>query len=66
MRRSVARRLCPLGHRHSKCGLRARTPLYRIPLTHDHRRLRLQWANQHRDWRAVWQHVVFSDESRFN
>ncbi|KFM59437.1 Transposable element Tc1 transposase, partial [Stegodyphus mimosarum] len=49
-----------------QCGLRARTPLYRIPLTHDHRRLRLQWANQHRDWRADWQHVVFSDESRFN
>ena len=47
-------------------GLRARTPLYRIPLTLNHRRLRLQWANQHRDWRADWQHVVFSDESRFN
>ena len=47
-------------------GLRTRTPLYRIPLTLNHRRLRLKWANQHRDWRADWQHVVFSDESRFN
>ncbi|GFS71848.1 transposable element Tc1 transposase [Trichonephila clavipes] len=39
-------------------GLRARIPLYRIPLT--------QWANVHRSWRANWQQVVFSDESRFN
>ncbi|XP_042895726.1 uncharacterized protein [Parasteatoda tepidariorum] len=30
-------------------GLRAKTPLYRIPLTLSNRRLRLQWANQHRD-----------------
>ncbi|GFW50944.1 transposable element Tcb1 transposase [Trichonephila clavipes] len=26
----------------------------------------LQWANVHRSWRAEWQQVVFSDESRFN
>ncbi|GFY24274.1 transposable element Tc1 transposase [Trichonephila clavipes] len=42
-------------------GLRAR-----IPLTQNHRRLRLHWANVHRSWRADWQQVVFSDESRFN
>lgn len=47
-------------------GLRVRTPLYRIPLTQNHRRMRLQWAHEHRDWRADWQQVVFSDESRFN
>lgn len=47
-------------------GLRARVPLYRIPLTQNHRRLRLQWANVRRRWRADWQQVVFSDESRFN
>nr|XP_042910796.1 uncharacterized protein LOC107441252 [Parasteatoda tepidariorum] len=47
-------------------GLRARVPLYRIPLTADHRRLRRQWALEHRDWRADWHQVVFSDESRFN
>ncbi|GFW22669.1 transposable element Tc1 transposase [Trichonephila clavipes] len=40
--------------------------LYRIPLTQNHRHLRLQWANVHRSWRADWQQVVFSDESRFN
>ncbi|GFW44209.1 transposable element Tc1 transposase [Trichonephila clavipes] len=48
------------------CGLRARIPLYRIPLTQNHRRLRLHWANVHRSWRADWQQVVFSDKSRFN
>lgn len=47
-------------------GLRARVPLYRIPLTANHRRLRRQWALEHRDWRADWHQVVFSDESRFN
>ncbi|GFW51593.1 transposable element Tc1 transposase [Trichonephila clavipes] len=47
-------------------GLRARIPLYRIPLTQNHRRLRLHWANVHRSWRADWQQVVFSDKSHFN
>ncbi|GFX44888.1 uncharacterized protein TNCV_3429371 [Trichonephila clavipes] len=47
-------------------GLRARVPLYRIPLTSNHRRLRLQWAHEHRVWQADWHQVVFSDESRFN
>ncbi|GFT92600.1 transposable element Tc1 transposase [Trichonephila clavipes] len=37
-----------------------------IPLTQNHHRLRLQWANVHRSWRANWQYVVFSDKSRFN
>ncbi|GFX19304.1 transposable element Tc1 transposase [Trichonephila clavipes] len=47
-------------------GLRARVPLYRIPLTANLRRLRLQWAHEHRAWQADWHQVVFSDESRFN
>ncbi|GFV53029.1 transposable element Tcb2 transposase [Trichonephila clavipes] len=38
---SIRRRLLHL-------GLRARVPLYRIPLTANHRRLRLQWAHEHR------------------
>ncbi|GFV79588.1 transposable element Tcb2 transposase [Trichonephila clavipes] len=38
---SIRRRLT---HR----GLRARVPLYRIPLTANHRRLRLQWAHEQR------------------
>ncbi|GFW55443.1 transposable element Tc1 transposase [Trichonephila clavipes] len=47
-------------------GLRARIPLYKIPLTQNHRRPRLQWVNVHRSWRADWQQVIFSDEFRFN
>ncbi|GFV41216.1 transposable element Tcb2 transposase [Trichonephila clavipes] len=54
---SIRRRLL---HR----GLRARVPLYRIPLRANHRRL--QWAHEHRAWQADWHHFVFSDESRFN
>ncbi|GFV62396.1 transposable element Tcb1 transposase [Trichonephila clavipes] len=38
----------------------------RISLKQNHRHLRLQWTNVHRSWRADWQQVVFSDESRFN
>ncbi|GFV52155.1 transposable element Tcb2 transposase [Trichonephila clavipes] len=40
-------------------GLRARIPLYMIPLTQNHRHLRLHWANVHRSWLADWQQVVF-------
>ncbi|GFT01768.1 transposable element Tcb2 transposase [Trichonephila clavipes] len=47
-------------------GLRARVPLYRISLTANHRRLRLQWAHEHRACQADWHQVVFSDESRLN
>ncbi|GFU01082.1 transposable element Tcb1 transposase [Trichonephila clavipes] len=36
-------------------GLRARIPLYRIPLTQNHGRLRWQWAYVHRSWQADWQ-----------
>ncbi|GFX09750.1 transposable element Tcb2 transposase [Trichonephila clavipes] len=56
---SIRRRLL---HR----GLRASVPLYRIPLTANHRWLRLQWAHVHRAWQTDWHQVVFSDESRFN
>ncbi|GFX80166.1 transposable element Tc1 transposase [Trichonephila clavipes] len=56
---SIRRRLL---HR----GLRARSPLYRIPLTENHRRLRLQWILDHRAWQADWHQFIFLDESRFN
>ncbi|GFX22635.1 transposable element Tc1 transposase [Trichonephila clavipes] len=36
------------------------------PLTENPRRLRLQWAHEHRAWQADWPQVVFSKESRFN
>ncbi|GFS65263.1 transposable element Tcb1 transposase [Trichonephila clavipes] len=47
-------------------GLRTRVLLYRIHLAANHRRLRLQWAHEHRAWQAAWPQVVFSDELRFN
>ncbi|GFT30841.1 transposable element Tcb1 transposase [Trichonephila clavipes] len=37
-----------------------------IPLTANHRLLRLQWAHEHRAGQADWHQIVFSDESRFN
>ncbi|GFX36954.1 transposable element Tcb2 transposase [Trichonephila clavipes] len=46
--------------------LRVRMPLYKISLTANHRRLRQQWAHEHRAWQADWHQVVFLDESRFN
>ncbi|GFX42897.1 transposable element Tc1 transposase [Trichonephila clavipes] len=42
------------------------TSVLMIPLTANHRRLRLQWAHEHRAWQADWQQGVFSDEPRFN
>ncbi|GFW77701.1 transposable element Tcb2 transposase [Trichonephila clavipes] len=56
---SIRRRLL---HR----GLRAKVPLYRIPLTPNRRRLHLQWVHEHRSWQADWHQVVFSDEACFN
>ncbi|GFT88887.1 transposable element Tcb1 transposase [Trichonephila clavipes] len=47
-------------------GLRARVPIYKIPLTANLRWLRLKWAHEHRAWQADWLQVVFSDESLFN
>ena len=37
-----------------------------MPLSRDHQCLRLQWARECHHWCAVWQNVVFSDESCFN
>ncbi|GFW68567.1 transposable element Tc1 transposase [Trichonephila clavipes] len=44
----------------SKCPFRA------LPLTPEHRQLRLQWGQARSMWNVTdWQKVVFSDESRF-
>ncbi|GFW53127.1 transposable element Tcb2 transposase [Trichonephila clavipes] len=56
---SICRRLL---HR----GLRARVPLYKIPLTANNQRLRLQWVHEHRVWQANWPQIVFPDESPLN
>ncbi|GFV90165.1 transposable element Tc1 transposase [Trichonephila clavipes] len=44
----------------SKCTFRA------LPLTPEHRQLRLQWCQARSMWNVTdWQKIVFSDESRF-
>ncbi|GFV34536.1 transposable element Tcb2 transposase [Trichonephila clavipes] len=58
--------ISPIRRRLLHRGLLARVPLYRIPLTANHRRLSLQWARENRAWQADWHQVVYSDESRFN
>lgn len=57
---NVARRL-------HKCGLFPRRPERCITLTAAHRRHRLQWCIEHKDWTPhQWSHVLFTDESRFS
>ncbi|GFX40119.1 transposable element Tcb1 transposase [Trichonephila clavipes] len=45
-------------------GLSARHPLFGLPLTQNHRRLRRQWCDKRRIWAAEWNEVVFTDETR--
>ncbi|GFS79215.1 transposable element Tcb2 transposase [Trichonephila clavipes] len=50
----------------AKANLKSKCPFRALPLTAEHRQLRLQWC-QARSIRNVtdWQKIVFSDESRF-
>ncbi|GFT62972.1 transposable element Tcb2 transposase [Trichonephila clavipes] len=50
----------------AEANLKSKRPFRALPLTLEHRQLRLQWC-QARSMRNVtdWQKVVFSDESRF-
>lgn len=58
-RRTAARRL-------RQHGIRAYRPNRGVHLTRQHRRQRLQWARNVRQWQARnWRRVIFSDESRF-
>ncbi|GFV02449.1 transposable element Tcb1 transposase [Trichonephila clavipes] len=45
-------------------GLSARRPLLGLPLPQNRRRLLRQWCDERRMWVAVWNEVVFTDESR--
>ena len=56
--RTVYRRLL-------KSKLRSHKPLVRIPLSPQHRRLRVQWCRDHLGWNNEWQNIMFTDESRF-
>ncbi|GFX52511.1 transposable element Tcb2 transposase [Trichonephila clavipes] len=46
--------------------LKSKRPFRELPLTPEHRQLRLQWCQARSMWNVTdWQKVVFSDESRF-
>ncbi|GFX19190.1 transposable element Tcb2 transposase [Trichonephila clavipes] len=48
-------------------GLYARRPVVCVPLTRQHRTVRLQWCREHHNWTEQdWACVLFSDESRFS
>ncbi|GFV88871.1 transposable element Tcb2 transposase [Trichonephila clavipes] len=50
----------------AEANLKSKRPFRALPLTPEHRQLRLQWCQVRSMWNVPdWQKVVFSDESRF-
>ncbi|GFU72300.1 transposable element Tc1 transposase [Trichonephila clavipes] len=50
----------------AEANLKTKCPFRALPLTPEHRQLRLQWCQARSLWNVTdWQKVVFSDESRF-
>ncbi|GFX86234.1 transposable element Tc1 transposase [Trichonephila clavipes] len=50
----------------AEANLKPKSPFRALPLTPEHRQLRLQWCQARSMWNVTnWQKVVFSDESRF-
>ncbi|GFX29124.1 HTH_Tnp_Tc3_2 domain-containing protein [Trichonephila clavipes] len=50
----------------AEANLKSKRPFRALPLTPEHRQLRLQWCQARSRWNVTdWQKVVFSDESRF-
>ncbi|GFX71114.1 transposable element Tcb2 transposase [Trichonephila clavipes] len=50
----------------AEANLKSKRPFRALPLTPEHRQLRLQWCQARSMWNDTdWQKVVFSDESRF-
>ncbi|GFY02991.1 transposable element Tc1 transposase [Trichonephila clavipes] len=50
----------------TEANLKSKRPFRALPLTPEHRQLRLQWCIARSMWNVTdWQKVVFSDESRF-
>ncbi|GFV80694.1 transposable element Tcb2 transposase [Trichonephila clavipes] len=50
----------------AEANLKSKRPFRALPLTPEHRQLRLQWCQARSMWTvADWQNVVFSDESGF-
>ncbi|GFW91527.1 hypothetical protein TNCV_3376901 [Trichonephila clavipes] len=58
---------CSTISRHlAEANLKSKRPFRTLPLTPEHRQLRLQWCQARSIWNVTdWQKVVFSDESRF-
>ncbi|GFX62785.1 transposable element Tcb2 transposase [Trichonephila clavipes] len=49
----------------AEANLKSKRPFRALPLTPEHRQLRLQWCQARSMWNVTdWQKVVFSDESR--
>ncbi|GFS86070.1 HTH_Tnp_Tc3_2 domain-containing protein [Trichonephila clavipes] len=50
----------------AEANLKSKRPFRALPLTPEHRQLRLQWCQGRSMWNVTdWQKVVLSDESRF-
>ncbi|GFW91427.1 HTH_Tnp_Tc3_2 domain-containing protein [Trichonephila clavipes] len=50
----------------AEANLESKRPFRALPLTAEHRQLRLQWCQARSMWNVTdWQRFVFSDESRF-
>ncbi|GFY00587.1 HTH_Tnp_Tc3_2 domain-containing protein [Trichonephila clavipes] len=50
----------------SEANLKSKCPFRALPLTPEHRQLRLQWCQAKSMWNVTdWQKVMFSDQSRF-
>ncbi|GFX06456.1 HTH_Tnp_Tc3_2 domain-containing protein [Trichonephila clavipes] len=50
----------------AEANLKSKRPFRALPLTQEHRQLRLQWCQARSMWNVTdWQNIVFSDESRF-
>ncbi|GFY02534.1 transposable element Tc1 transposase [Trichonephila clavipes] len=50
----------------AEANLKSKRPFRALPLTPEHRQLRLQWCQVRSMWQVTdWQKVVFSTESRF-
>ncbi|GFU02811.1 HTH_Tnp_Tc3_2 domain-containing protein [Trichonephila clavipes] len=50
----------------AETNLKSKRPFRALPLTPEHRQLRLHWCQARSMWNVTdWQKVVFSDESRF-
>ncbi|GFW49420.1 transposable element Tc3 transposase [Trichonephila clavipes] len=55
-----------ISRHHAEANLKSKRPFRALPLTPEHRQLRLQWCQARSMWNVTdWQKVVFSDESRF-